>query len=96
MVPVAHAVAADPAGAVFERSEQLRREGYAVLVKELAEKAALAPGMTRSRATDLLFVLLGPEMYRSLVLETGWTRKQWAMCTTDTLTRSFFGTSRDL
>lgn len=92
MVPVAHAVAGDPAGAMFDRSEQLRREGYTVLVNELVKKAPLVAGMSRPRATDLLLVLLGPEIYRSLVLETGWTRRQWMSWTTDTLTRSFFGT----
>jgi hypothetical protein len=47
--------------------------------------------MTTDRVSDLLFVLLGPETYRSFVIELGWAREQWAEWTTHALVRDIFG-----
>jgi AcrR family transcriptional regulator len=91
MMPVFHAVAADPAGAVHRRSEELRRAGMEDLVDELASKAPLRKGMTKRRAADLLFVLGGPESYRSFVVDAGWTPRQWTAWVTATLERDLFG-----
>lgn len=91
MVPVFHAVAADPAGEVFRNAEHKRREGFEDLVDMLAKKQPLRRGMTRARATDLLFIVAGPECYRMFVLEAGWSEKQWIAWATATLTRDFFG-----
>jgi AcrR family transcriptional regulator len=91
MLPVFHAVAADPAGAAYRHGEDLRRAGMRDLVEMLATKAPLAKGMTRTRATDLLFVLTSPESYRSFVLVADWSAKQWATWVTATLSRDLFG-----
>ena len=91
LIPVLHAVSADAAGEVFRRGERLRREGYEQLTDALAAKTPLRPGLTRARATDLLFVILGPELYRSLVLECGWSQADWQAWATSTLTRDLFG-----
>jgi hypothetical protein len=91
MMPVFRSVAADAAGEVFRRGEQRRRDGYRVLADDLVTKAPLAPGMTSKRASDLLFVLLGPETYRSFVIELGWTREGWAEWTINALVRDIFG-----
>ena len=91
MVPVFHSVSADAAGEVYRHGEQLRREGFRVLAEELGAKAPLAPGMTIDRVSDLLFVLLGPETYRSFVVELGWSRDEWADWTTRALGRDIFG-----
>jgi AcrR family transcriptional regulator len=77
LIPVYHAVASSPAGAVFRRSEELRREGMAELAAALAAKTSLQTAMTLARASDLLFVLTGPEVYRSFVQEAGWSQDQW-------------------
>ena len=74
MIPVYHSVAQDPAGAVYQRSEELRRQGMTELVDALAAKTPLAPGLARDRAADLLFFLTGPESYRALVLTAGWSQ----------------------
>jgi hypothetical protein len=57
----------------------------------LAQKAPLRAGMTRRRACDLLFVLAGPESYRSFVLESGWTPRHWIAWVSATLVRDLFG-----
>ncbi len=91
MMPVFHSVAADAAGEVFRRGQQRRRDGCRVLADDLVTKAPPAPGMTSDKVSDLLFVLLGPEVYRSFVIELGWTQEQWADWTTDALVRDIFG-----
>jgi AcrR family transcriptional regulator len=77
MLPAFQAVSEDPAGAVWRRGEQLRLDGYRDLVAELSTKAPLRRGLSRSQATDLLFVLLSPDLYRALVLERGWPASRW-------------------
>ncbi len=90
MIPVFHAVSADPAGRVFRRGEELRRKGLEQLVDALAAKTPLRPGLTPAKACDLLFVVLGPELYRSLVLECGWSQAEWRTWATSVLTRDLF------
>ncbi len=90
MLPVFHAVSADPAGAVFRRAEELRRDGYDNLITTLETKAPLWTGLSHTHATDLLFVLLGPELYRTLVIERGWSQHQWAQWTATTIIRDLF------
>src|SRR5262245_17124155 len=91
MIPVFHSVTQDPAGAVYRRSEELRRQGMTELIGALADKTPLTPGMTRDRAVDLIFFLTGPEAYRALVLTAGWSKDEWISWTSDTLCRDLFG-----
>jgi AcrR family transcriptional regulator len=91
MLPVFHAVSADPAGEIFRHGEALRRQGMEDLVEVLVAKAPLRKGMTKPRAVDLLYVLMGPESYRSFVLECGWTPKQWTTWVAVTVARDLFG-----
>jgi AcrR family transcriptional regulator len=87
MLPVFHAVAADEAGAVYRHGEQLRRIGMNDLAAFFADQGWLRADVDQSRASDLLFVLLGAEIYRTFVLELGWSREGWAGWTTDALVR---------
>lgn len=91
MLPVFESVSADPAGAVFRRGEELRRDGFSELITLLARTAPLQPGMSHTHAVDLLLVLLGPPLYRSLVIESGWAEHEWAAWVTATLLRDLFG-----
>jgi AcrR family transcriptional regulator len=91
MLPVFDAVAQDPAGAVHRQAEDLRHSGYADLLTELEAKAPLRPGLDRDHAIDALFVLIGPPIYRSLVIERGWTPTEWIDWTTALLRRELFG-----
>jgi len=70
------AVAQDPAGAIYQRSEELRRADMGRLADRLATKTPLGKGVTRRRAAELLFVLIGPALYRDFVLEAGWTPRE--------------------
>ncbi len=78
MVPAFHAVSADPAGEVWRHGEALRLDGMRDLVDLLTRNAQLRKGLSRSHAGDVLFLALGPETYRTLVLERGWTPAQWS------------------
>lgn len=91
MIPVFQAVSSDAAGRVYRRGEELRRKGYEQLIDGLAAKTPLRPGLTRAKACDLLFVVLEPELYRSLVLECGWSQADWQTWATNALTRDLFG-----
>lgn len=93
MLPVFESVSADPAGAVYRRGEELRRDGFGELVTLLARTAPLRPGMSYAHAVDLMFVLLGPPLYRSLVIESGWAEHEWAAWVTATLLRDLFGSA---
>ncbi len=78
MVPAFHAVSGDPAGEVWRHGEALRLDGMRGLVDVLTRTAKLRKGLSRSHAGDVLFLVLGPETYRTLVLERGWTQPQWS------------------
>ena len=59
----------------------------------LVKKTPLVDGMTRRRAADLLHFLTGPESYRALVLDAGWSKRMWVRWVSDTLSRDLFGDS---
>ncbi|MGH9269790.1 MAG: TetR/AcrR family transcriptional regulator [Ilumatobacteraceae bacterium] len=77
LLPTFHAVAGDPAGVVWRRSEVLRREGYTQIVEIWATKAARHRAVSARRGVDRLFVLAGPEVYRSLTDDCGWSRRHY-------------------
>ena len=91
MMPAFHAVAGDPAGEVWEHSQALRLEGMADLVTVLTSKAKLRRGVTRDHAADVLYVLVGPEIYRTLVLERGWTERQYSDWVEGLMLHDLFG-----
>jgi AcrR family transcriptional regulator len=91
MLPVFHAVVADPAGEVYRNAEALRRPAMYDLAREvLLAKAPPRPGVDAAYAGDLLVVLLGPEIYRMYVLELGWSRERWVDWTTRVIVRELF------
>jgi AcrR family transcriptional regulator len=90
MVPAFHAVAGDPAGEVWRRGEELRLQGMAEIIDELSPKSRVRRGLSREHAADLLFVLLGPALYRSLVFERGWSAGQWATWVERSILRDVF------
>jgi len=58
---------------VHQRSQRLRREGYAVLIAHWRTTFGLRPELTEAKANDLLLMLSGPASYRELVVENGWS-----------------------
>ncbi|MDP1793462.1 MAG: helix-turn-helix domain-containing protein [Acidimicrobiales bacterium] len=91
MIPAFHAVTGDPAGAVWERAERLRHEGMVDLVGALTKKAPLRKGVTKAQAADVLYLLLGPDIYRTMVIERGWTEKRFVAFTERVALTELFG-----
>ena len=89
-----HAVSANPAGAIPDTGRGLRRRGYAHLADELVGKAPFWPDISKQRQNDLPVVLLGPEIYRSLVIEAV-DHERWSIRTTNALLRDLFGLEPD-
>jgi AcrR family transcriptional regulator len=87
LLPVFHAVAADPAGAVFLKGEDRRRRGMRELAGLVLAKPGARTAIEVAAAADLLYVLLGPEIYRSFVIELGWSTQAWVDWTTNALVR---------
>lgn len=92
MLPVFHAVAADAAGEVFQRGEDRRRRGMRDLAELILGKAGTSGTTSAGEAADLLYVLLGPETYRSFVLDLGWPPEAWIRWTKNALVRDLCGT----
>lgn len=91
MIPAFHAVAGDPAGEVWERSQQMRHDGMVDLVTALAKKTPLRKNVTRDHAADVLYLLLGPDLYWTMVLGRGWTERQLANWTERVVLDDLFG-----
>jgi AcrR family transcriptional regulator len=89
--PVFDSAAAEPGVTqVWANAERLRLEGYRAIIELLASKQPLATGHTLDSATDVLFVLLGPDTYRAFTHDRGWPLSQWQTWVTTTLERDLF------
>jgi hypothetical protein len=60
---------------MWEAGEQRRYEANSRLVAEWARAGALRPGLSARAATDLLWAVGGPDTYRLLVDERGWSER---------------------
>ena len=81
--PLAHvlvvAADADPeAAAAHAASERNRLGGAEFIVARLAASKGLRPGLTTERAVAAALVLMDPGVHRTLVIEHGWTREEYA------------------
>lgn len=82
----------DPEIANFHAlGERLRRDGYRLVVNALVRKRPLRTGLSPEDATTILLVLLGTSVYRSMVVEHGWTEQQWRSWIVETLSEALFG-----
>jgi AcrR family transcriptional regulator len=63
--------------AAWRQSHQQQINRMGALVATLAEQGALRPTLTTAAATDTLFTLGSPEVYRLLVRERGWSPQQY-------------------
>ncbi len=83
--PLAAAAATDPElEAYWQHVLAGRRAGHGRIVARVAELGALRSGLDEDRATDLVAVLFGHDVYRGLVIEAGWTvvaYKAWLFTT---------------
>lgn len=89
--PVFEAAAAEPGVTeVWANAERLRLDGYRAIIELLTTKQPLAAGHTPDCATDVLFVLLGPDTFRAFTHGRGWPLEQWKAWVTATLERDLF------
>lgn len=58
--------------------DRRRRHGVRRLVASLAATGALAPGLSRARATDRAWALSGLELYLATTVECGWSAASYA------------------
>ena len=69
-----YAAASDPeVTSVYEFGEERRVEGYRAIIQMLVRKGGLKPGIRVARATDILLVLLGPQLFDALANGRGWS-----------------------
>jgi AcrR family transcriptional regulator len=74
LLAATYAAARDPeVGSVYELGERRRHDGYRAIVQILARKGGLRAGIRVARATDILLVLLGPQLFDALANGRGWS-----------------------
>lgn len=70
---LAEAAAADPdAAELLALARNQRHTGQSRIARQLAERGALAEGLTEAEAADVVYALFSPEVYRIFIVERGW------------------------
>lgn len=86
------AAAADPEVDQYWRSVAAnRRNGQHAVVARIAELGGLRAGLDVPRATDLVVVLFGHDVYRGLVQDAGWTVPSYKAWLFTTLVQQLLG-----
>ncbi len=89
---VIHATRHEPdAVAVRQRSEALRREGYADVIALLDSRFGLRAELERATATDLLLLFAGFAVYRELVVDRHWEHDAFVAWLHTTLVEQLLG-----
>jgi AcrR family transcriptional regulator len=89
--PVFDAAMSEPGVAeVWERAELVRERGYRGILQILARKRPLRSDRDLETATDLLFVLLGPDAFRAFVEGRRWSVERWKAWVAAALERELF------
>jgi len=71
--------------------ERWRADGYRAVLGLLRTKAELRPGLSLERATDLLLLFVGMDVYQVLVGGHGWSHEEWVDWTVSTVMDQIFG-----
>lgn len=71
--------------------ERWRADGYKAMLELLRTKAELRPGLSLERATDLLLLFVGMDVYQVLVGGHGWSHEEWADWTVSAVVGQIFG-----
>lgn len=90
-LPIFTTLAREPGGEIYRESRRQRRAGMEEVVRVLRTKTPLRPGLTFSRAVDILDFLMGPECYAELVLQSEWSRRAWVSWTSAAIVDQLFG-----
>jgi AcrR family transcriptional regulator len=92
LAAVLSALGDDPDIASFyEVTVRLQRDGYRVVVDMLARKRPLRTGLTLEDAATILLVLVGTDVYRSMLVDHGWAEPKWRSWVIGTATEALFG-----
>ena len=75
----------------YELSVRLQRDGYRIVIDTLARKRPLRKGLSQEDATTILLVLLGTDVYRSMLIDHGWSEEKWRSWVIETLLEALFG-----
>jgi len=70
---------------VWLEGRRRRRRGQSALVRSWANAKVLAPHLSPRRATDILWSLSGPEVYRLFVVESRWPVRRFERWLAETL-----------
>jgi AcrR family transcriptional regulator len=78
--------ALDPeVSALREVSEAERLTGARGVVRTVAAKGPLRPGLSEAAAADVLWLLMAPDQYRRLTRDRGWSHDRFARWYADTM-----------
>ena len=92
MEVIRSAASSDPdIRALWERIQTDFYDNQRTIVKSLAQKKALRPGLGVDRAADILWTLNHPDLYWLLVNERGWTPEQFEKWLGDALCSQLLG-----
>ncbi len=92
LAAVFSALGDDPEMASFyESSARLQRDGYRIVVTTLARKRAIRAGLSPEDATTILLVMVGTDVYRSMLSDHGWAEEKWRSWVIETLSGALFG-----
>lgn len=75
---------------LWEAEEQQRLVGAGFWLGVLTDKAPLRSGLTKSAATDTLWLLMSPDHYYRLVHRRGWTDLEYQRWLADSIQRLLF------
>lgn len=85
------AAAAEPdLVAAWSEGEERRRQGQRPLVQSWHANGVLKPNVTVAMAADVLWTLTGPDVFRLLVAESGWSPRRYAIWLQETLRTILF------
>jgi AcrR family transcriptional regulator len=71
------AVVDHEAAEMLESTRGQRRQGQSRIVRDLARRKALRPGLTQNAAADIVYTVMSPEVYRILTVERGWSEDDY-------------------
>jgi AcrR family transcriptional regulator len=67
----------DDAAEMLEVTRRQRHTGQNRIVRTLARRKLLRTGLTQPKATDIVYTLMSPEVFRILTVERGWTEDEY-------------------
>jgi hypothetical protein len=66
---------------------QRRLHNLGAFVKTLSDRSSLREGLDHAQATDIVWTIASPEVYRLLTSDRGWSKERFSQWLGDTLAR---------